>query len=413
MEKGIVKFYNRDAGYGYVLSSENDLFFHISEVKNELKQLFLTNKWRDEPILFERRLSQKKEGEYEAFDINLDLSKRHIGYVEIEEGKYSTLYFIKDSETSEKYFFHHTSVKTNVADKFITINDRSPAIFTPSSNEKGICAIDVVLIDQRSYLESFATFTDCNLALKDLADNICEVEDWDYINNKQNSNPVLRSYINQTCKQLIRQDKVVFGTSSYGDEYAFFNTGLVNGFQDEIYAYFQKSRKYSELQPWGINIPKWEFLEFNTDQSRYYKYFDKPADIASYFDEADATKLVFDTTLTIRPNWEHLCKRKKRVDSPAVQSMNEQEFRDAIEDSINMAKKRIRRNYKTAIPHFYDNDIQFLIPMCERKNRGIAIAAMVIEKQEQIYVVSTILTLDQAYNNARLLAKPDREWLNP
>lgn len=38
---------------------------------------------------------------------------------------------------------------------------------------------------------------------------------------------------------------------------------------------------------------------------------------------------------------------------------------------------------------------------------------MVINKTEQIYEVATILTLDQAYNNARLLAKPDREWLNP
>ena len=35
------------------------------------------------------------------------------------------------------------------------------------------------------------------------------------------------------------------------------------------------------------------------------------------------------------------------------------------------------------------------------------------EKDENIYEAHTILTLDQAYNNARLLAKPDREWLNP
>jgi hypothetical protein len=413
MEKGSVKFYNREAGYGYINMANCDAFFHISDVKNELKQLLLTNKWREEPITFEKRDSKKKDGEYEAYDINIDLSIRHIGYVETEEGKYSTLYFIKDFTTSEKYFFHHSNVKTSIADKFISIDDGDPAVFTPSSNDKGICAIDVVLIDQRSYLESFASFVDCHLALQDLADNICEKEDWDYINNKQNSIPVLRSYMNQTCKQLVRQDKINWGISSYGDEYAFFNTGLVNNFQDEIYAYFQKNRKYSEHQPWGIKTPKWEFLEFNTDQSKFYKYFEKPADIASYFDEADATKLVFDTTLTIRPNWEHLNKRKKRIDSSAIQSMDEQEFRDAIEDSINMAKKRIRRNYKTAIPHFYNNEIQFLIPMCERKNRGTAIAAMVVEKQEQIYVVSTILTLDQAYNNARLLAKPDREWLNP
>jgi hypothetical protein len=77
-----------------------------------------------------------------------------------------------------------------------------------------------------------------------------------------------------------------------------------------------------------------------------------------------------------------LNKRRKRIESSAIQSMNEQEFRDTIEDSINMAKKRIRRNYKTETPHFYDNEIPFLIPMCERKNRGAVIAAMVIEKQE-------------------------------
>ncbi|MDL2277385.1 DUF3825 domain-containing protein [Parabacteroides sp. OttesenSCG-928-G07] len=413
MEKGTVKFYNRDAGYGYVSASSGDVFFHISDVQHELKQLLLTNKWRDEPIVFEKRDSKKKDGEYEAYSINIDLAIRRVGYVELEEGKHSTLLFIKEFNGADRHFFHYTNVKSHIADKFISIDDGDPAVFTLGSNDKGPCAVDVVLIDQRSYLESFASFIDCNLALQDLADNLCEKEDWDYINNKQNSIPVLRSYINQTCKQLVRQDKVNFGISSYGDEYAFFNTGLVNNFQDEIYAYFQKNRKYVEHQPWGINTPKWEFLEFNTDQSKYYKYFEKPADIASYFDEADATKLVFDTTLTIRPNWEHLNKRRKRIDSSAIQSMNEQEFRDTIEDSINMAKKRIRRNYKTAIPHFYDNEIQFLIPMCERKNRGAAIAAMVVEKQEQIYVVSTILTLDQAYNNARLLAKPDREWLNP
>jgi cold shock CspA family protein len=413
MENGFIKFYNREAGFGYIQSMERDIFFHVSEAKNELKQLLNTNKWREEPILFNKRDSQRKEGKYEAFDINIDHSKRKIGYVEIEEGKYSALYFICEFNTSTKYFFHYSCVKTNSADKFISIDEGDPAIFSSTFNERGLCATEVVLLDQRSYIESFAVFTDCNLALQDLAENLCEKEDWDYINDKQNSIPVLRSYINQTCKQLIRQDKIVTGISSHGDEYAFFNTGLVNRFQDEIYAYFQKNKKYSDMQPWGIKTPQWLFLEFNTDQSKYYKYFDRPAEIASYFDEADASKLVFDTTVTIRPNWEHLEKRKKRIDSPNILAMNDQEFRDTIEDSINMAKKRIRRNYKTAIPHFYNNEIQFLIPMCERKNRGLAIAAMVIEKQEQIYVVSTILTLDQAYNNARLLAKPDREWLNP
>jgi hypothetical protein len=34
-------------------------------------------------------------------------------------------------------------------------------------------------------------------------------------------------------------------------------------------------------------------------------------------------------------------------------------------------------------------------------------------KEKTAYLSSTVLTLDQAYNNARLLARPDREWLEP
>lgn len=212
---------------------------------------------------------------------------------------------------------------------------------------------------------------------------------------------------------MVKQGKCKVGKASDGTEYLFFNTGLVDVFQNEIFAYFQKNKRYTNNQPWGIHIPEWWFLEFKTDQSYYRKYFNESPEIATYFEETEVQKLIFDTTLTIRPNWEHLNKRRIRVDSEEIQKMDEMEFRDAINDSITMAKKRIKRNYKTAIPHFYNNDIQFLVPLCERKNRGKALAAMVIQKSEQIYEVTTILTLDQAYNNARLLAKPDREWLNP
>jgi hypothetical protein len=39
--------------------------------------------------------------------------------------------------------------------------------------------------------------------------------------------------------------------------------------------------------------------------------------------------------------------------------------------------------------------------------------ALVVNRDENSYVAHTVLTLDQAFNNARLLAKPDREWLTP
>lgn len=92
--------------------------------------------------------------------------------------------------------------------------------------------------------------------------------------------------------------------------------------------------------------------------------------------------------------------------------MDEEAFFDAIAKSIELAIKRVRRNYKTAIPHFYDGKIQFLLPLCLLTKKD-ADLALVVNKEEQVYKAHTVLTLDQAYNNARLLAKPDREWLNP
>lgn len=39
--------------------------------------------------------------------------------------------------------------------------------------------------------------------------------------------------------------------------------------------------------------------------------------------------------------------------------------------------------------------------------------ALVSEDHGAFYRASTCLTLDMAYNNARQLAKPDRDWLKP
>ena len=53
-----------------------------------------------------------------------------------------------------------------------------------------------------------------------------------------------------------------------------------------------------------------------------------------------------------------------------------------------------------------------LIPLCMSAQDN-ADLAIVVEDYGTMYRASTCLTLDQAINNARLLARPDRDWLNP
>ena len=76
-------------------------------------------------------------------------------------------------------------------------------------------------------------------------------------------------------------------------------------------------------------------------------------------------------------------------------------------------KDRVYRNYKTAVPQYWRGRIQLLLPLCLVQD-GKADLALVVEKERdgRCYRGNTVLTLDMAYSNARLLARPDPDWLS-
>ncbi len=415
-----IQFYNFGKGWGMIedpnaiKTSEEEkpigIYFHISNVIGELRELIDAKKFMDEPISFELRKSKVKADQNEAYNINLDLSARAVGYVtEFENG----FGWIKDFHSDETYFAHYSKLKGS-AGRFITLEKDDPVVFTKSKNEKGNEAIDIVKVDLRSALEFFSEFNDFNQSLNELHAK-AEAENWDYINNPTSGVPVLWSYINHSFERILFQKKIVFGKSSRDNKkYAYFNTGLVTPFQDEIFGYFIQIQPIGKVGQWHLPQPKYEFLEFETEQSHYRKYFPSTPDIATYFSEAEVRELVFDTSLNngkIIVDREHIKNRKTRFPSK-IAELDDEGFFDQIAKSIELATKRVRRNYKTAIPHFYDGKIQFLLPLCMQTKKD-ADLALVVNKEEYVYKAHTVLTLDQAYNNARLLAKPDREWLNP
>ena len=78
-------------------------------------------------------------------------------------------------------------------------------------------------------------------------------------------------------------------------------------------------------------------------------------------------------------------------------------------------KEKVKRNYKIAIPHWYEGKIQLLLPLVLTNEENLAELAFVIDKDKQrnIYRGKTILTMDMAYIDARLITKPDDDWLTP
>jgi hypothetical protein len=88
--------------------------------------------------------------------------------------------------------------------------------------------------------------------------------------------------------------------------------------------------------------------------------------------------------------------------------------RHAIEGAIKELRERLRRNYKLAVPHWYDDKVQLLLPLAITDDSKADFALVADkDKDRRKYLVRTILTLDQAYIDARLITAPDRAWLNP
>ena len=71
-------------------------------------------------------------------------------------------------------------------------------------------------------------------------------------------------------------------------------------------------------------------------------------------------------------------------------------------------------NYKIAVPQFYNNKFQLLLPLNLTVGSPNPDLALVAQKlNNKTYTARTCLTLRMAYNNARLIVRPQSNWLKP
>lgn len=131
---------------------------------------------------------------------------------------------------------------------------------------------------------------------------------------------------------------------------------------------------------------------------------------ADYFN--DPAELVFDTHLDIIPQYDHIFGDKDNFERLPLEIRNSAMRVQLFKGTIGTAKRMLEANYKTAVPQFYKGKIQLLIPICLRAPNvpDLALTCMKTDDKSQ-YLGSTCLTLEMAYNNARLIAKPESNWL--
>lgn len=240
--------------------------------------------------------------------------------------------------------------------------------------------------------------------------SLAREEDWSYhrsefVNQYPNQGyPILTNYLNYTFLRLQEESKIRF---SADEDKACFNTGLQTPRGKDIYATFFKNRFAEEREQ-----PDWILYAFVDSYSTKLEPFTPLPDIASYIHEVN--DLVFNTDYEIEANLEHfLTQNESRL--PEVLQGNIRMAENVINGELQSLRERIRRNYKLAIPHWYDGKIQLLLPLVLTNDEGLADLALVVERDDvrKIYRGKTILTMDMAYVDARLITKPADDWLNP
>jgi cold shock CspA family protein len=281
--------------------------------------------------------------------------------------------------------------------------------FCALEGKKGLIAGDIAVIGWKKPWDHLAGFADMGPPgwLEDLA-QLAEMEPWEYKHTTAAEPlPILRGYIRHTFQRLEEMEGGI-GVSQ-DKKNAAFNTGLVTPNQEEIYTFFRRNPR-SGRQPWRfqrfMKASDWDLIE---------QFGSSAPPLANYFD--DPSVLLYDKRCELYVNIDHVMEQIERF--PAHLQANPYVARQLLISAEATTKKRVYRNYKAAVPQYYRDkggpgSVQLLLPICF-EDPARADLALVVAKTEagNAYRGSTVLTLDMAYNNARLLARPDNEWLQP
>lgn len=243
-------------------------------------------------------------------------------------------------------------------------------------------------------------------AIKFLAESLAEQEAWDFNNPPNKRYPILKNYLEHTFRRLKVEKKVVYTSNN---KFATFNTGLTTDSQEDIFAFFEESNNTNPQ----FKTPFCFKAFLKKSDNRLLTHFSSMLpDVANYFENPEL--LIFNPRNELITDIDHIIKDNISRFPSHIQHLDNPEIKRRLMGSIEEVKKRVRSNYKLAVPQYYDKKIQLLLPLNLTSGSPNPDLALVVYKlNSTTYTARTCLTIDMAYNNARLIVKPQSEWLKP
>ncbi len=252
----------------------------------------------------------------------------------------------------------------------------------------------------QSQLFEFAFFPFFDNAISNLAGMAIQ-EPWSFSNERPNSFSILKNYLEHIFRRIKYENKILYSTNNL---LACFNTGLMTPSYQYIFAFFEKNRN-----PNAQN--QYYFKKFISESDiGILSNFEKPPQAAYFFQ--DPSLLIYDPALSILKDIDHIV--DDNIERFPIGIKNDKNMcRLLLDGAIPQTEKRLRANYKIAVPQWYNNRVQLLLPIYLSGNAGNPDIALAIEKNRDKYCAITCLTMRMAYQNARIIVKPESSWLHP
>lgn len=299
---------------------------------------------------------------------------------------------------------------------------------------------------------NFKNFREANDFICGIHEVLLPGEQWGFPRSEENPAlirrctryQILESYLRHTFSKLMLEyndknsdnyGKIVF---SQDKKYCYFNTGLLTKYAQDLYL----TGEVHALREDGIftcNNPR--FVDSKIELVKHYGFAQRDIDpgpgMASFY--RSVTEIVYDPSITIdftESKLEHIIDDgirrnrfpKKYTVSQTGKPIPPWSLAQMLNNAIKISCMMAQRNYKYVIPQYrpagveyvggkrvrYEGQIQFLMPIYLSADYfSPPDFALVLSRRDGFYVPETILLLPWAYNNARILCKPDNSWLNP
>lgn len=392
-EIGIVSFFHVRRGFGRIRTDSNPegFFVHFSAVE-EAAQILIPNE------LVRFRIVQGEKGLMAASVRRI--SQREQGtVVSANAGK-----GIIRSDDGLDYSFSHKDLLADTT-TFNRVISGWKVQFSPLLEDRSTQAKEIVICDTRSPFFQLVKTDNWKNRLRMLA-SIAEAEDWSEPGGS-GSFSILENYLLETFRLLNREGGFLVLPKKHNQSIGLWNTGLLTLHGEEIIVRMDSLSQPPKTEGY-LSPAIWKLTGFFPLSDRRVPTLQQKLPIAMEFVQYQL--LIPNPSASLVPDLDHLMKRNTRL--PGFWSqMPRNEQIQRLQGALHKLGLVLKRNPRLAIPQWYEETIQYLAPLDLGDGKG-PIGALVLEQQGLQLRVQTVLQLEWAYQNARLLGPMQDNWLS-